>query len=164
MKKFSSLFAVSLLSGAVTLGSYKLFFDDHTATHAGGVITQAPANSYLRPVGLSGELLDFTEAADTAVHYVVHVKHVSYRTVSDPFREFFYGYRGGYQQEQIGTGSGVIISEDGYIVTNNHVVKDAKDLEITLNNKRTYKARIIGTDSKMDIALLKIDADGKLPY
>ncbi len=162
MKKFSSLFVVSLLSGAVTLGAYKMFFDDQAPNS--GVITQASPASYLRPVGLSGELLDFTEAADKAVHFVVHVKNVSYRTVSDPFREFFYGYRGGYQQEQIGTGSGVIISEDGYIVTNNHVVKDAKDLEITLNNKRTYKAKIIGTDSKMDIALLKIDADEKLPY
>jgi Do/DeqQ family serine protease len=78
--------------------------------------------------------------------------------------EFFYGSRGGQQQEQIGTGSGVIISEDGYIVTNNHVIKDASELEVTLNNNKVYKAKLIGTDSKMDIALLKIDADGKLPY
>src|SRR5690606_5340625 len=108
--------------------------------------------------------LDFTEAADKAVHYVVHFKNVSYRTVTNPMMEFFYGYRGGQQHEQIGTGSGVIISEDGYIVTNNHVVKDASDLEITLNNRKVYKARLIGTDSKMDIALLKIDAEEKLPY
>jgi Do/DeqQ family serine protease len=78
--------------------------------------------------------------------------------------EYFYGYKGGQTQEQVGTGSGVIISEDGYIVTNNHVVKDASEIEITLNNKKTYKAKLIGTDSKMDIALLKIDADDKLPY
>ncbi len=78
--------------------------------------------------------------------------------------EFFYGYKGDQQQEQIGTGSGVIISEDGYIVTNNHVIKDASDIEITLNNRKTYKAKLIGTDSKMDIALLKIDADEKLDY
>jgi Do/DeqQ family serine protease len=78
--------------------------------------------------------------------------------------EYFYGYRGGQQQEQVGTGSGVIISEDGYIVTNNHVIKDATELEVTLNNNKSYKAKLIGTDSKMDIALLKIDADEKLPY
>jgi Do/DeqQ family serine protease len=78
--------------------------------------------------------------------------------------EFFYGTRGGQQQEQIGTGSGVIISEDGYIVTNNHVIKDASELEVTLNNNKSYKAKLIGTDSKMDIALLKINADEKLPY
>jgi len=56
----------------------------------------------------------------------------------------------------------VIISEDGYIVTNNHVIQDASELEVTLNNKETYKAKLVGTDSKMDIALLKIDADKKL--
>jgi Do/DeqQ family serine protease len=78
--------------------------------------------------------------------------------------EYFYGYKGGQTQEQVGTGSGVIISEDGYIVTNNHVIKDASEIEITLNNKQSYKAKLIGTDSKMDIALLKIDADEKLPY
>jgi Do/DeqQ family serine protease len=161
MKKFSSLFLVSLLSGAMTLGAYKLLIEGDAAHQ--GITTAAPEFS-MRPVGLSAENLDFTEAADKAVHYVVHVKNVSYRTVTNPIMEFFYGYRGGQQQEQVGTGSGVIISEDGYIVTNNHVVKDAQDLEITLNNKKVYKAKLIGTDSKMDIALLKIDADEKLPY
>jgi Do/DeqQ family serine protease len=78
--------------------------------------------------------------------------------------EYFYGYGGQQQQEQVGTGSGVIISEDGYIVTNNHVIKDASQIEITLNNKKSYTAKLIGTDSKMDIALLKINADEKLPY
>lgn len=167
MKKFSTLFAVSLLSGATTLGAYKLFIDNDgiLSNHKTKIITEAPASSYTRPVGLSGEPLDFTEAADKAVHYVVHVKNVSYRTVNNPMLEFFYGYKGGQQQEQVGTGSGVIISEDGYIVTNNHVIKDASDIEITLNNKKTYKAKLIGTDSKMDIALLKIDTkEEKLPY
>jgi serine protease Do len=166
MKKFSSLFLVSLLSGATTLGAYKLFIDnDGVFSNHKQIITDAPASSYMRPVGLTPEGLDFTEAADKAVHYVVHVKNVSYRTVAtNPMMEFFYGYRGGQQQEQVGTGSGVIISEDGYIVTNNHVVKDASDLEVTLNNKKAYKAKVIGTDSKMDIALLKIDTDEKLPY
>lgn len=127
------------------------------------VVTTAQPN-YARPVGLSPETLDFTEAADKTVHSVVHVKNVSYRTVTNPMLEFFYGYRGGQQQEQVGTGSGVIISEDGYIVTNNHVIKDASEIEITLNNKKSYKAKLIGTDSKMDIALLKIDTTDKLPY
>jgi S1-C subfamily serine protease len=78
--------------------------------------------------------------------------------------EYYYGYKGGQTQEQVGTGSGVIISADGYIVTNNHVIKDASEIEITLNNKQSYKAKLIGTDSKMDIALLKIDANETLPY
>jgi len=162
MKKFSSLLAVSLLSGAMTLGGYKLFVENDGNKKS--IITDAPAPNYTRTVALGAENIDFTEAADKAVHYVVHVKNVSYRTVTNPMLEFFYGYRGGQQQEQVGTGSGVIISEDGYIVTNNHVVKDASDLEVTLNNRKVYKAKVIGTDSKMDIALLKIDADEPLPY
>lgn len=160
MKRISGLFLVSLFSGAMTLGAYKLFIED---SRNNSIVTSAPAN-YTKTVGFGAENIDFTEAADKAVHTVVHVKNTSIRTISNPIMEFFYGSRGGQPQEQIGTGSGVIISEDGYIVTNNHVIKDASELEITLNNNRTYKAKLIGTDSKMDIALLKIDADGKLPY
>nr|WP_315140216.1 Do family serine endopeptidase [uncultured Flavobacterium sp.] len=165
MKKFSSLFLVSLLSGATTLGAYKLLFEGngYFSNDKKDIVTVASEN-YGRNVGLSAEAVDFTEAADKAVHSVVHVKNVSRRTVSNPIMEFFYGYGGGQLQEQVGTGSGVIISEDGYIVTNNHVIKDASEIEITLNNKKTYPAKLIGTDSKMDIALLKITADEKLPY
>ncbi|MDQ5928709.1 MAG: hypothetical protein QG594_484 [Bacteroidota bacterium] len=165
MKRFSSLFLVSLLSGATTLGAYKLLFDGSNSLlgRENSVVTLAP-NSFNRNVGLAAETVDFTEAADKTIHTVVHVKNVSRRTVSNPMMEFFYGYGGGQQQEQVGTGSGVIISEDGYIVTNNHVIKDATEIEITLNNKKSYKAKLIGTDSKMDIALLKIDANEKLPY
>ncbi|BDU23271.1 Do family serine endopeptidase [Flavobacterium sp. GSB-24] len=165
MKRFSALFLVSLLSGAITLGAYKLLFESNNSFFGKGnsVVTLAP-NSFGKNVGLAGETVDFTEAADKTIHTVVHVKNVSRRTVSNPMLEFFYGYGGQQQQEQVGTGSGVIISEDGYIVTNNHVIKDATEIEITLNNKKSYKAKLIGTDSKMDIALLKINADEKLPY
>lgn len=162
MKNATNLFLVSLLSGITTIGAYKLFIEDSTSSKK--IITTANALS-AKTVGLSPETIDFTEAAETALHQVVHVKNVSYRTVSNPIMEFMYGYKGGQQQQQqIGTGSGVIISEDGYIVTNNHVINEAQDIEITLNNKKTYKAKLIGTDSKMDIALLKVDAEEKLPY
>ncbi len=162
MKRFSSLFLLALLSGATTLGGYKLFVEKDFGKNS--IITQAP-NNYGKTVGMGAENIDFTTAAESAVHTVVHVKNVSVRTVYNPIMEYFYGSgRGGQQQEQIGTGSGVIISEDGYIVTNNHVIKDATELEVTLNNKKVYKAKLIGTDSKMDIAVLKIDADEKLPY
>jgi serine protease Do len=161
MKRLSSLFLISLLSGATTLGAYKLFIEEKS--NRDSIVTMAP-NNYARTVGLSGESIDFTAAAETTIHSVVHVKNVSVRTVYNPMLEWFYGTRGGQQQEQVGTGSGVIISEDGYIVTNNHVIKDATELEVTLNNNKAYKAKLIGTDSKMDIALLKINADEKLPY
>ncbi|MBP6182508.1 trypsin-like peptidase domain-containing protein [Flavobacterium sp.] len=165
MKRFSTLFLVSLLSGAVTLGAYKLLFDnDGYFSNNKNSITTVASDSYGKRVGLSAENVDFTEAADKTIHTVVHVKNVSRKTIINPMLEYFYGYGGQQQQEQVGTGSGVIISEDGYIVTNNHVVKDASEIEITLNNKKSYKAKLIGTDSKMDIALLKIDADEKLPY
>jgi serine protease Do len=161
MKRLSSLFLISLLSGAVTLGAYKLFIE--AKDNRSSIVTTA-SNNFNRTVGFNGEPVDFTAAAQNAVHTVVHVKNVSVRTVSNPIMEYFYGQRGGQQQEQIGTGSGVIISEDGYIVTNNHVIKDATELEVTLNNNKAYKAKLIGTDSKMDIALLKINTDEKLPY
>jgi len=164
MKRFSSLFLVSLLSGATTLGAYKLFMEnDGLLSEKKSIVTTA-SPTFTRNVGLGAETVDFTAAAENAVHTVVHVKNVSYRTVNNPMMEYFYGYKGGQQQAQVGTGSGVIISEDGYIVTNNHVIQDASELEVTLNNRDIYKAKLIGTDSKMDIALLKIDTESKLPY
>ena len=161
MKRLSSLFLISLFSGATTLGAYKLFIEGKNNRNS--IVTMAP-NNYAKNVGLSNEAVDFTAAAESTVHTVVHVKNVSVRTVFNPMMQWFYGSNGGQQQEQVGTGSGVIISEDGYIVTNNHVIKDATELEVTLNNNKSYKAKLIGTDSKMDIALLKINAEEKLPY
>ena len=165
MNRISSLFLVSLFSGVLTLSAYKLLFDNngYFSTNKNSIVTDAP-NSYGRTVGLSAEAVDFTEAADKTIHTVVHVKNVSRQTINNPLMEFFYGFGGQQSHEQVGTGSGVIISEDGYIVTNNHVVKNASEIEITLNNKKSYPAKLIGTDSKMDIALLKITTEEKLPY
>jgi len=166
MKRLSSLFLVALLSGGITLGAYKLFIEKPSVSlQTDGIttLTTLPVANY-KNVGFTSEAPDFTEAAELALNSVVHVKNVSYRQINDPIMEFFYGYRQGQSQAQIGTGSGVIISEDGYIVTNNHVINNASEIEITLNNKKAYKAKLIGTDSQMDIALLKIDADEKLPY
>ncbi|TDD78845.1 trypsin-like peptidase domain-containing protein [Flavobacterium caseinilyticum] len=164
MKNFSALFLVSLLSGVVTLGAYKLLFDSDGYFSTNNSLVTTTTDSYGRKVGLSADVIDFTEAAEKTIHTVVHVKNVSRRVVTNPMLEYFYGYKGEQLQEQVGTGSGVIISEDGYIVTNNHVIKGASEIEITLNNKKSYVAKLIGTDSKMDIALLKIDAEEKLPY
>ena len=68
------------------------------------------------------------------------------------------------ERTQVGTGSGVIISPDGYIITNNHVINGSQQITVTLNDNKTYVAELIGTDEKTDIALLKIDADNDLPY
>ncbi len=160
MKKYAGLLFVSLLSGAITLGAYKFLFENQSTSSA---VTLAP--NYAKNVNLGAEAIDFTTAAETTLHNVVHVKNVTISNVPrNPIMEYMYGYQGNQQQTQIGTGSGVIISEDGYIVTNNHVIQNATELEITLNNNKSYKAKLVGTDTKMDIALLKIDADEKLPY
>lgn len=165
MKQISSLFLVSLLSGATTLGAYKLVFDNDTQSNALSIA--APQSGSARNVsyGAPGaEISDFTAAADKAVHTVVHVKNTVYRNGPQSMMDYMFGSRGGQQQAQVGTGSGVIITQDGYIVTNNHVIQNANELEVTLNNNKTYKAKLVGTDSKMDIALLKVDTNEKLPY
>ena len=117
------------------------------------------------------EGLNFTDAAEKSIHAVVHIKTEFERKSSvyddffgfnDPFFEFF-GFRNQPKKYPIvATGSGVIISEDGYIVTNNHVVQDASMVTVTLNDKREFEAVIIGTDPSTDLALIKIQAK-KLP-
>ncbi|MFY7810863.1 MAG: trypsin-like peptidase domain-containing protein [Flavobacterium sp.] len=161
MKKISSLFLISLFSGAITLGSYKYFFENNNFNKS--IVTTAPSN-HLIPINYEGKQISFEAAAEKTVNNVVHVKNVSYRKIYNPIEEYFFGYRGGQQQQQIGTGSGVIISEDGYIVTNNHVINGAQEIEITTNDQKTFKAKLVGQDSKMDIALLKIESNEKLPY
>ena len=130
--------------------------DGFIRTAASSSLTAAPA--------------DFTKAAESTINCVVSIK--SFATprqnrmsgFNDPFFEFFFGPGYGNRQpqkeaepQQLGLGSGVIISDDGYIVTNNHVIEGAEKLEITLNNNKTYNATVIGTDPATDLALLKID-------
>jgi serine protease Do len=112
----------------------------------------------------SGIETDFTVAAEQSVNAVVHIASKTMRTVSQPndIFEYFFGFKGQQipqqQQPQVGYGSGVIISSDGYIVTNNHVVQGADEITVTLNERKTYSAKVIGTDPSTDIALIKIDA------
>lgn len=108
---------------------------------------------------------DFTFAAELTVHAVVHVKTKATvsSSYSNPLYEFFYGPSGNRQREVRGFGSGVIVSADGYIVTNNHVIEEADAVDVTLNDKRTFAAEVVGRDPSTDIALLKIKATG-LPF
>ncbi|MGY0425306.1 MAG: S1C family serine protease, partial [Polaribacter sp.] len=167
MRKALSFLGIAILGGTLTLGGYKLLFKDQVMVER---IVKNPLKTvqtnYTTPApALSKSVVDFTLAAERTVHAVVHVKNTAIRTQKDPLAEMFYGNGNGTRKfEQVGTGSGVIISADGYIVTNNHVIKNATDIEITLNNQKKYKAKIIGADSNDDIALLKIDADFDLPY
>ena len=167
MKKIANLFVVALFAGAITLGSYKLFFEKEnnkwvTSEQETPFVTTSNLDTSARGAGINE--VDFTLAAEKTVNSVVHVKNM---TISkggpSSIAEFFYGYER-QQTPQVGTGSGVIISPDGYIVTNNHVIANSSQLEVTLNNNKTYEAEVIGTDADTDIALLKIDADDALPY
>lgn len=162
MKKNLTLFAVALLAGMVTLGGYKLLEDEKQV-----VLTQTQqevpfVNTSFTNSSNPALAFDFTQAAETSVNAVVHVKNTTISKGPTNIMEFFYG--GGAAREMVGTGSGVIISADGYIVTNNHVIENASELEVTLNNNQVYPAELIGTDPSTDIALIKINADESLPY
>lgn len=108
----------------------------------------------------------FSYAAELSVNAVVHVKttytaQTQYRNI-DPLLEFFFGPQGNIERQQpvaTASGSGVIVSQDGYIVTNNHVIDKASQIEVVLNDKRSFAASLVGTDPSTDIALLKIEAD-----
>ena len=114
----------------------------------------------VRNVSISGEYPDFTYAAETSVKAVVYVKVVKKSETPPSIFDYFFGFGGSIPREQVGTGSGVIISEDGYIVTNNHVVAGASEVEVTIGDSKTFKADIVGTDPATDVALLKVDAKG----
>ncbi|MDR1331933.1 MAG: Do family serine endopeptidase [Tannerella sp.] len=138
----------------------------------------ADANStFKQPVRLAhyasvaAENIDFTKAAELSVNAVVHIKSVANssdrgngREYFDPF-EFFFGdgMRNYRRQPRVGFGSGVIISTDGYIVTNNHVIDGADEIEVTTNDDRTFKAKLVGRDDLTDVALLKIEGDDDFP-
>lgn len=127
-------------------------------------------NASTNEVAMAGQPVDLTYAADKALPAVVHIRFVQNaknepsRMQMDPFSDFFsdpFGFFGqrrpSMPQKKEGTGSGVIISSDGYIVTNNHVVNDADELTVTLEDNREFNARIIGTDPNTDLALIKIN-------
>ena len=106
---------------------------------------------------------DFVEAAEASVEAVVHVKITAERVQNyyNPFNDLFFGRPSTPQRQEVqGSGSGVILSEDGYIVTNNHVIKDAKEITVVTANNDEYDAVLVGTDPTTDIALLKIEAEG----
>ena len=126
-------------------------------------VTGSPSVEY-RTVNLAGsDYPDFTYAAETAVEAVVYVEVTVVRSQQydiDPFFRYFFGDITPQSREQKGSGSGVIIREDGYIVTNNHVVDGATKITVTLNNNQVYDATVVGTDPATDVAIIKVDATG----
>lgn len=176
MKKLASLVLVSILGGGIALGSYKLFFEENTeefdALPDQEIFTkkeesdsaQNTSNTTYIANDMSGGMAanpDFTEAAEKTVQAVVHVKNVEVRSGAPrTIEEYLRGMRSGKGGKVVrGMGSGVIVTPDGFIVTNNHVIDGASELEVTLSNNKTYKAKVKGADPQEDIALIKIDAE-----
>ncbi|SDR80338.1 Do/DeqQ family serine protease [Polaribacter sp. KT25b] len=170
MKKFFGLLGMAILGGAITLGGYKMLFKDNVVIERNVPEKMQTVQTNYTPTidghstAVAASAIDFTIAAEKSLNAVVHVKNTAIRTQSNPLDIFFGNGNGTRKYEQVGTGSGVIISSDGYIVTNNHVVDSANEIDITLNNKKTYSAKLIGTDKENDIALLKIDTEMDLPF
>jgi serine protease Do len=153
---------VALVGGFVALWAYTRYFDDPKVL----TVQQEQSMRYASlPTTNTGELPDLTFAAENSVHAVVHIKVTqnggSYS--SNNIFDYFFGDGSSHSQQmpiRQGVGSGVIISSDGFIVTNNHVIDEADEIAVVLNDKREFKAKLIGADPSTDVALIKIEASG----
>lgn len=168
-KKLFFTFAIAIVSAITGVFFYSQIYNPVTEV----VTVQKPMVPMAQFTSLSaqqakGQLPDLTVAAEKSVHAVVHVmtkKRGTNQYSDNPLYEFFFGPGGGYRSPEpvMGSGSGVIITTDGYIVTNNHVIAGADEIEVALNDRRTFSALLVGADPTTDIALLKIEAD-ELPF
>lgn len=166
MKANHKTFALGMLGGMLPLGLYLAFNSSHPTPLSDQVIDgnrNALAKQVNMPNFNPGLTDNFVQASENSLHSVVHVttKVVKTHIQRDPFYEFFYGPGSGnreFKQYGSGSGSGVIVSSEGYIITNNHVIDDASEIEVILNDNSKYTAKIVGTDPSTDLAVLKIEA------
>lgn len=162
MKKGILITLLSAMAGGITAYAVVKAMEPETIENVSTV-----SGPQFRTVNLSQDNWpDFTYAAESAVDAVVYVKVTAAASSSQQapssIFDFFFGYpeSSPRQRERVGSGSGVIIREDGYIVTNNHVIDGATKIEVTMNTNQTYPAKLVGTDPATDVALLKIEASG----
>ena len=168
MNNTVKIILVSILTSLLTFAVVSFAFDKNNDEIQATIekTDNTPINTFnTYPAGSNAALPNFREAADNTVHAVVHILTESTRKSSSYDDFFSLEDLFGAPRERIfkATGSGVIISSDGYIVTNNHVVENADKVSITLNDKRTYDAHVVGTDPSTDLALIKVEAED-LPY
>ena len=163
--KFTFTFLLVIAGAFVAVWAYSTFFDKTDVI----TIKEEQAVKYAAlPADGESVLPDLTFAAENSIHAVVHIATQSVRgggwSSGNPFFDEFFGLRRN-QQPQLaqGFGSGVILSDDGLIVTNNHVIENAQNILVILNDKREFEARLVGSDPSTDIALLKIEAEN-MPY
>src|SRR4051812_31518866 len=165
MKKLVSTVFAAVLGGVVAVTSIS-FIQNNQMPGGKVTLTQKAPVVYTSYSGTNmGNTPDFTMSAEKSLNAVVHIRTTTSQSNNlnyNPFEQFLYGHSNrSYVME--GSGSGVILSQDGYIVTNNHVVNGADEIEVMLNDKRDYRAEVIGTDPSTDIALLKIK-EKDLPF
>ena len=172
MKKAGQILFIAGIGALSALGIVYLTQDSAKKIEVEHITTQPVVSTGLIP---GSESLDFTKAAEISMNAVVHIKSSrvqEFQQQYNPFKEFFgddffFGPhrapRNQQPQLQIGTGSGVILRSNGYIVTNFHVVQGADDIEVSLHDNRTFKATVTGTDPTTDLAVLKIE-ESNLPY
>ena len=154
---------MALIGAAIALFAYTAVDKKHeqVAVKDSSHIALPDAQAILTSFQTQEGQVDFTYAAEQTVHAVVHVTTKTMVSQPDnPLLEWWFGDRFDNRPREVaGYGSGVIISSDGYIITNNHVVEDAENIEVKLNDNRVFKAELVGRDPNTDIALLKIKAD-----
>jgi len=167
MKSFTKSLSIALIAALISVVIYDQYFNNlYDIPNNNNNLKNTvliPTNYKVHTNSIAGEKTDFTIAASKTIDAVVHVKNTSSSSSNLPsFYRYFYDED--ELPERIGTGSGVIVSPDGYIITNNHVIEDSNEIEITTNDNKSYQAKIIGTDPDTDIAVLKINSNKKLPY
>ncbi|HEY9488064.1 MAG TPA: trypsin-like peptidase domain-containing protein, partial [Chryseosolibacter sp.] len=170
MRKFGSVFMAAVLGSLCTVATFQ-WVDKDTQKVMMNYTNSVPINKVAYAVDEEGKAvpLDFTVAAEMVMPAVVHIRSTYFgqarpqNQIPEAFRDFFGPMIPQGPQQGQAAGSGVIINADGYIVTNNHVVKDADEVEVALYDDRVFKARIIGTDPDTDLAVIKIEEKG-LPF
>jgi Do/DeqQ family serine protease len=163
MKSTLKTLMIAAVSALVTLAAHDYFSKEKIEIVENEKPSLIPTTYSFNTNKVAGEMTDFTRAAEKTVNAVVHVKNTSIQKgkLSGWMRQF---YGDDFDDKRIGTGSGVIVSPDGLIITNYHVIEDATEIEVTTNKNKTYIAEIIGSDPSTDLAVLKIKSDELLPF
>jgi Do/DeqQ family serine protease len=167
--------AIAVLSAFIAVIVYSNYFHEGISNRSDAdiqkqmaldlVVDSNEVNYSQIPIITNGKVFDFTEAAERSIHAVVHVTSKYNLENDDYYKNPIYNwlFSEAYRRSSVSFGSGVIISEDGYIVTNYHVVEKSDEIQVVLNDKRTFTAELVGTDPSTDIALLKLESTN-LPY
>lgn len=171
-KRLLSTLLIAILGGVIALGgSYLLRQDEESAVKEKHPLTRYDENAqkdsnarYVSGPRYNAEHINFKKAAKNSINAVVHVKTKRMRQGYGNIYDFFFGMpRQEGEAPVMGSGSGVIVSKDGYIVTNNHVIEKSDEIQVVLNDKRSFTAKLIGSDPTTDLALLKIETEKDLP-